>query len=178
MEQLRLRVRFVPRGLTDEREEIEPLVELARQALRARAGGGAGVILRPERYDLVDLNGLGKVPLPHFLAGLTRSDAAGAGPVLAVGIVGRFTIRRRDRPPQPVAVAFLEWADCRWSLWQVLLDANGQEVPDTEIRRSAVEGDPLPDGLGRWWTLGRRLKMTLQLGPAVRPFEPSSEVVH
>ena len=178
MEQLRLRVRIVQRPPSDERDEVEPLIELARAALRARAGGGAGVIVRPERYDLVDLAGIGRVPLPYFVAGLSRSTTEGAGPVLAVGVVGRFLARRRGQDPLPVAVAFLEWPDCRWTMWQVLVDASGDEVQDTEIRRSARDGDALPDGLGRWWSLGRRTRAVVTFGPSVRPFQQSSDVVH
>jgi hypothetical protein len=93
-----------------------------------------------------------------------------------VGIAGRFLLRsgprRRgqaggaragggpgvpasDGPGVPVGVVFLEWADCRWWHWRAVLGADGRPLEGGETLWRAVDGDALPTGVGRWWSLGR-----------------------
>jgi hypothetical protein len=82
-----------------------------------------------------------------------------------VGVVGRFGLRRRGaKQPVHVALVFVEWSDGRWWQWQALLAQDGASLlDDTLIEREAELGDPLPDGLGRWWTLARRRNLRVRL---------------
>jgi hypothetical protein len=123
-----------------------------------------------------------RIPVPAFLAGLTRSRGEGDAEALAVGLAGRFLVRRRSDPQRsgaPVALAFLEWPDNAWWHWRALLDADGAIREDTVTLTRALDGDPLPESLGRWWSLGRRMGYQVQYGP-VRRAEPQrvSEIVH
>ncbi|MEQ1507867.1 MAG: hypothetical protein ABMB14_36905, partial [Myxococcota bacterium] len=119
--------------------------------------------------------------VPLFLAGLSRSggagDEGGLGPALAVGLAGRFVYRARGVGPSPVGLVFLEWPDCRWWSWRVVLDGAGAPVADSESRYCAVDGDALPGGLGRWWSLGRRSGRTVRYGDVV-PAPTASALVH
>ncbi|MEZ4238151.1 MAG: hypothetical protein R3F59_18785 [Myxococcota bacterium] len=173
MPSLRLRVRIVPRQASDPalpdhaEREGEALAELVRD-LVARGGNGAVLaVVRPDRTELVDLGGLvrAKVAVPLFLAGLTRSVPDGQRLPLAVGLAGRFRMRTApDQPGIPVGVVFLEWADCRWWHWRSVLGADGAPVADGETVWRADDGDPLPPGLGRWWSLGRRTGNVVTFG--------------
>ena len=163
MRQVQLRIRTLDRvpaqNVTQEGEHLAGWVQKHVQELSSRPAPVA-VVVRPQRTDLLDLEPVARsgVALNRFLAGLTRSEARPAGPPRAVGVAGTFRFVRgveRDHAV-PVLVAFVEWANCGWWLWQMLLDADGTPMPETEIVRSAFAGDPLPGGIGRWWSLGRR----------------------
>jgi hypothetical protein len=95
-----------------------------------------------------------------------------------VGVAGRFLVRRRDEPGAPVALAFLEWPDCRWWHWRTLLDGEGRAVPDSDTIRRAIDGDPLPGGLGRWWSQSRRAGTVVRYGPVDPPATSASPLVH
>lgn len=200
MQTSRLRIRILPRrpsspstatpdtgsGVApDDRDEQEgrALVSLVRQALE-RGGGAVAVVVRPDRTELIDLRSVveSRIPVPLFLAGLTRSAPEGQRLPLAVGIAGKFVSRRTgDAPGVPVGVVFLEWADCRWWHWRVVLGADGRPLQEGETVWRAVDGDPLPPGLGRWWSLGRRTGNVVQYGP-IDPDDPdrqpASPLVH
>jgi len=70
---------------------------------------------------------------------------------------------------------FLEWPDCSWWHWRALLSAEGEVLDDTITVRSAERGDPLPAQLGRWWSTGRRHRLSLHLRR--RPPVPVAESV-
>jgi hypothetical protein len=153
------------------------LAELVRDA--AASGRGAGPAAVTCRDDgTIEFLPLGPdllrdAPLPLLLAALSRSELAGRRAV-AVGLVGRFRMERRVRgEPVGAAVllAFLEWADCRWVGWRRILDVAGAELGDGDTWLRAEEGDALPDGLGRWWSLGRRTGVSVSFGPAAPPPE-------
>jgi hypothetical protein len=148
----------------------------------AAAKGGApptAVVLRDDgTLDLlaVERDLVADTPLPLLLAGLSRSVLAGRSAV-AVGLIGRFTLERRGPGAPvtaPVLLAFLEWSDCRWVGWRRVLDAPGAR-PDGDALERALDGDPLPDGLGRWWSLGRRTGVQVTFGAARAP---DAELVH
>ncbi len=178
---LRLRIRAQPRTPGTPEAESAHLEDLVRRALDAGGAAPVAVVVQPERAELLELRALVQagVRVAPFLAGLTRSQPEDAGPALAVGVAGRFQVRRGDRHV-PVALAFLEWPDCRWSLWQVLVGPDGQVVPDSDVRRRAEDGDALPLGLGRWWSLGRRTNARVRYAGPLRPVlsEPASPLVH
>lgn len=178
MVQLRLHVRTMARPSAEDDPSGEHLVSLVREATARGNRGAAAVVLRDTRVEIIDLASMSeaKIPLAHFLAALSRSEVEGFGPARAVGLVGRMQRRTREGGV-PVALAFLEWSDCRWWQWIALLGADGQIVTDSETRRRAADGDPLPQGLGRWWTLGRRTKARVQYGPAAPQAKPP-ELVH
>jgi len=136
------------------------------------------VVLRAERVDLVDLGEAYRqgVPTHRLLAGLSRSTIEDGGQVEAVGVMGVVQARRGQATPAvPLAVAFLEWEDCRWWSWRGLLDANGRMIlADTELYASAEQGDPLPATFGRWWSMGRRAGSAMHLAKAA----PDAELVN
>jgi hypothetical protein len=181
MSPLRLRAQFFARlPAADDDAEGEHLVATVRAGVARRARGAAAVIVRSERTEFIDLGGViaARAPVPLFLAGLTRSEPDGKGLPLAVGMFGQLRFRAPGGAVAPVAIAFLEWPDCRWWHWRVVLDASGAPVPDTETIRRASDGDALPAGLGRWWSLGRRTGRIVRYqepGPAA-PIEASSLV--
>ena len=83
------------------------------------------------------------------------------------GPVDRLKARRREEPNAPgvpMAICFIEWPDNRWWFFKALVDPeNAQIREDTAVILRAVEGDPMPGRLGRWWALGRRAGMHLHL---------------
>lgn len=168
---MQLAIRAIERRPASTREaEGTYFADLVQRALAEGEGPDRGspvaVVVRSRRTELVDL----KVPrasgvaLHGFLAGLTRSNPAGRGLPVAVGVAGRFRLKGADGAPVPVGVAFLEWPDCGWWHWQVLLDAGGTPLDATVVRRCAEEGDRMPSGLGRWWSLGRRTGVRVHYG--------------
>ncbi len=176
---MRLRVRRLqrrPDTIDDDAEGLQ-LVTLVRRALQGGAAPTVAVVIRAQGVDIVELAPLIRAgaSLKRFLAALSRSTAPG-GPPEAVGVIGR--VRSRDSssgPRVPEAMVFLEWSDCRWWHWRALLESDGLTLRDgTETVRSAVEGDRMPPGIGRWWSLGRRLGLKAQLTPVAE----TSSVVH
>lgn len=180
MQPLRLRIRMIARRPTDDEGEGEHLVSLVTDALSKGDAGAVAVVIRAERTELVELRGVieAGVPLPMFLGGLTRSEPEGQGLPLAIGLAGRFRMSGPNGGGSPVGLVFLEWPDCRWWQWRVVLDASGKVVPDTETRRRAVDGDSLAGGLGRWWSVGRRTGNVVRFGPAEVPSAQVSSLVH
>lgn len=174
-----------PRLAPDDEAEGERLRDLLQEALERGPAAPVAVVVRAGRTELVHLGHLRgtHTPVFTFLAGLTRSIAEDAGSAEAVGLVGTLQLRnQRDKNavPIPVAVAFLEWEDGRWWEWRALLDADGTTLrEDTSTVRSARQGDPLPDGIGRWWSAGRRRGGTMKLSRAT-PKMPAetSPIVH
>lgn len=178
MVQLRLPIRVLARPADDEDACGEYLASLVREALGRGSKGAVAVVVRSQRTELIELRAIveARIQLAQFLAGLTRSDAQSFGSPLAVGLAGRFTLRRGAQR-SPIALAFLEWPDCRWWQWTTLIDGANQLVVDSEVRHRAIDGDPLPAGLGRWWTLGRRTRTTVHYDSTDRG-EQSAPLVH
>lgn len=177
MPRFQLRLRASPRGeALDDDGEGQRLVELVCRAVAAGGAPIVGVAVRVDRVDIVELPPGGELPLPLLLAGLTRSTADGAGPVEAVGVMG-VAAKRAGEGTAPLAVVFLEWSDCRWWSWRAAVDASERQVRlDTAVVNRAVDGDPLPGRLGRWWSLGRRRGMSVHLsGPPDGPLVPGPE---
>ena len=182
---MKLRIQTLPRQPEiDAQREGQHLAHMVQRALQRRVPAPVAVLVRSDRTDLLDLRSVvaAKHSIHAFIAGLSRSklDQNPDSTVVAVGVAGRFTTRQRNaKVSTPVALAFLEWSDCRWWQWQGLLDGNDALVPDSAIERSAEAGDPLPMGLGRWWTLGRKRRLQVHYR-RVEPVVPvqSSELVH
>lgn len=180
MSGLTLRVRAEDRPLGTDDEEGERLVELIRPRL-ARPGALA-VALREGRAEWYDLGPVAaaRLPIGGFLAALSRSRAGDHPPPLAVGLAGRFQLRRGGGVA-PVGLVFLEWAaDDRWWHWQRLLrDVRpGEDEDELESLTRAVDGDPMPDGLGRWFVRGRRTRATLNFGAERKPAVDGTQLVH
>lgn len=173
MARLTLQLRTLPRG-EDHEDSVwcETLVGWVTRAVASGRAAPAAVVRRPGRVDLLALGPVqkAKVHMPGFLACLTRSELPEAGSPDALAIVGVVrTGRRGGDPAVPMAVVFVEWPDNRWWFWRALLTSDGQIREDTIERRSAVEGDPLPNHFGRWWSHGRRNRLTMRLAPAEPP---------
>jgi hypothetical protein len=146
------------------------LAAMVRSAIDNSGAPAAAVCIRSDRLDLVDLGEVVRQRLsPAFLLTvLTRANAPFAGPVEAVGVLGRFRYRPEPgQPGTPVATVFVEWPDCRWWHWQVLLDPEtGHPVPETETVFRAVDGGRRPASLGGWWSKGRRTRLRARLEPS------------
>lgn len=181
----RLTLRLVHRKV-DPTALPDPLVDILRGALARGGAPPAALVVRGSRLDIAALQPVADagIRIPAFVAALSRSTVAGVDePVAAVGLIGVF---RGDPalvggPDVPVATVFLEWPDSRWTHWRALVDPDTREIREGTITTAAAtDGDPLPDRLGRWWSLGRRRKMSLHLSPtpAVVHDLPGSDLVH
>jgi hypothetical protein len=148
---------------------------------------GALVVVRAASVELLTLrvepgSSAPRVDVHQLLAALAASETL-AGPAEAVGLVGVFRRRRvrwtaQGPAPElgnPVALVFLEWPDGRWTRWEAPMDASGRALQGGAAWTGARHGDPLPDGLGRWWTRMRRWRPTVALSGAP---PPPSGVVH
>jgi hypothetical protein len=154
---LQIRVQSVAREGLDDEALGEQLVRLVRGAQGRGSAAAAAVVVGAERIDIVPLAPIVQARMrpAWFVAGLSRSPFGEVAPD-AVGLIGTFRYRRGpDDPGAPIALSFLEWTDCRWWEWRALIDGTALR-DDTETVRRAVDGVPRPDGLGGWWSLGRR----------------------
>lgn len=144
------------------------LVDLVRHALTRGQPPTVVTVARPDRIEVIGLAPVLEhgVHVGGFIASLTRAelDPPAADP-RAVGLMGTLQVRQSpDGVPVPQATVFLEWPDCRWWHWRALVDpTRGELIEDTATIRRATDGDPLPDGLGRWWSLGRRQPWRVRL---------------
>lgn len=151
----------------DDASHEEQLVGLVLRGVARGAAPPVGVVVRDEVVHLIDVRPAAaqKVAVGRLLAGLTqaRFDDAPDRPQ-AVGVLGTFRLKQRpDEAGAPLVQVFLEWPDCSWWHWRALLDADGEVVQDTVTVQSARDGDPLPKGLGRWWSTARRHNLQLHL---------------
>lgn len=139
--------------------------------------GLRGLVLRDAGLDLVDLDPWRDRPrnLHALLAGLTTTHTGG-GPARAVGLLGTGR-RRQAGGARAVGVVFLEWPDNAWWLWQVHRDPDGRPIDGTALEQGARWGDPLPSGLGRWWSAARRRGLQARLTRHDPP-EAAEHVVH
>ena len=136
-------------------------VELAR-AVAASKVGIAGVVVRERAVELIDPRGPAEqgLGLPTLLGGLTTTMGE-HGVVEAVGVWGEMKRRARGREV-PVVAVFLERADCSWWMWEALT-SGGAVREDTVVERSAIAGDSLPGGIGRYWTWARRSGVKMEV---------------
>jgi hypothetical protein len=182
MPEVRLNVQSLRRASAADDESLgRLLVSLVEGTVeRSGAAPSVAVAVGRDRVDLVPLVPLvrERVDVRGFVAGLTRSELAGAGPIEAVGLMGSFEWRSRGQARgAPLALVFLEWTDCRWWHWRALFDAEHEGlVAGTGTVTSASDGCPKPDALGGWWSLGRRRNLKLKLERV--PGEPPGPVVH
>jgi len=129
----------------------------ALQGLAARLAETSSVtrmlVVRPRSIDTIDPTPLHAdgVPTHQGLIGMARSETR-HGPAEALGLAGRAR-RGPDGPEE--ALLFLEWPDLRWWWWRAPM-VEGQVRRARSLVRDARWGDPMPDGLGRWWSRARR----------------------
>jgi hypothetical protein len=176
----RMRVHSTPRSETPALRSLES--ELLWRLSRAVEGGaplgGAGVVVRARTVDIVDLGDALRqgIHVQAALGSLARTSTEVGGEVEALGWLGRVEAPRADgRGKTPCAAVFLEWEDCRWWLWTARLGAGGVGWQvGTAQERSALEGDALPPGLGRYWTWARRTGQRPRhlAAPGAAPVEP------
>jgi hypothetical protein len=160
---IRLAIASAPADDADDDAVGQHLVALVGAALGRGGAPPSAVVLRGERLEIAALHPVIEAGQhPHaFLAGLSRSSMEGVPqPVAAVGVIGVFRGNPAERDPgptAPLATVFLEWPDGRWWHWRALVELEKRELrEDTAIVRRAVDGDALPDRMGRWWAFGRR----------------------
>ncbi len=120
------------------------------------------VIVRPRSVDLLDPRPLREAGIPFGwqVAGFTDSCTT-HGEVEALGLLGRA---RQGPGGVEHAMAFLEWPDDRWWWWRAPFAGKGVHTAKALVR-DATLGDPMPDGLGRWWLMRRRDGPKVQLEP-------------
>lgn len=164
----RVRVRTLARATLPAHRSLESelLVRLAQAVERGGPIGGVGLVVRARTVDQVDLS-------DAFARGLSVQAAMGSfartttdegGAVEALGWFGRIEVPGgAGRTRAPCAAVFLEWEDCRWWLWSARLGAAGVGWDlGSALERSALDGDALPAGLGRYWTWARRTRQPLR----------------
>ena len=184
-EPLAIRVHSVRLETEDDDSVGEQLIEVVRQSLRKGEFPSAAVVVAAGRADILPLQPMvdGGVSLPAALAGLTATMPDGTRPVLAVGIVGPFEIRRSDQTNEvrQVVTVFLEWTDCRWWHWSIDAEKSGSQLrlkDFTERTDRAVDGSARPDGLGGWWSLARRTGASLSFIPELPRPAAIADLVH
>ena len=148
------------------------LTELVGNALDRGKAPSSAVVVRADRIDIIPLGVLirSRIHVGAFLGGLSRSELAGAGPILCVGVMGRFTWRRHPSDDgMPVGMVFLEWSDGRWWHWRAICGTElGSVIEDTATLDKAADGLPKPSSLGGWWSLGRRRNLNVKLAPRAK----------
>ena len=180
MSNMRLRVSYLARLETSRDEEAEGrhLVTVMKSALGRGGAPPVALMLRGDGVHLLPLGPIAKqgLPVQRFVAGLTRSTMDDQPLVEAVGIMGVVGVRQRHGGPRvPMAVVFLEWPDNRWWCYRALMEADTPTIRDeSETVSSAVEGDSLPAGFGRWWSLARRAGLRVNLSR----FPEENDLVH
>lgn len=135
------------------------------------------LVLRAEQVDWFDAVPLMQGEPVHR----HRMIAAIAGQegVEAVALLGTFRVRAgrgqpgRPPPQQRALLSFIEWPDNRWWASWRMLGEDRQPISDAPIVRAAVDGWPRPGGVGGWFALARRRKLTLTM---VR--KPTDVTVH
>lgn len=165
----RVRVRRTLRASLPGTGSVEAwLVHLVqRSADEGGLGGAAAVVVRAGAVELVDvtLDQEPRIDREALLIGLTGADGE-HGAVEAVGVIGKV-IRRGRRGEIAVALVFLEWEDNRWWCWEAPIAGDGTLREGGALVRSAVDGDALLPGLGRWWCRARRSGLKVRLEPVV-----------
>ena len=102
-------------ALPVDQSTAEYVVSRVRETLLSGRQVGASMLV--QRSDTLDVVGVKKsvpgrrVVLPHLLAGLTSTWTPEGGRVEAIGVAGRFQLRRRGQSLVGVALVFLEWED-------------------------------------------------------------------
>ena len=149
--------------VNDDQTLGERMTKLLLSALERGTPSPAGILVSDGQVDLVELRRVvaERVSVRRFLASLSRVQER---QVDALGMMGVF---RADEDGPRVAMVFLEWPDNRWWQWRALLDGDGAVLAESIAVRSAEDGDPMPPNIGRWWSLGRRLRMLQPVVPAV-----------
>lgn len=178
MSPVQLRVQTADRARLPGDGSVESLltVSVARSLEAHGRLGTALVVVRPAVVELVTVIAGGPIRTLELAAGLTTTVTA-AGPAEAVGLLGRVE-RGARAGTKPVAVVFLEWPDCRWWMWECQLAEGGANLLLPTVReRAAIAGDPLPGGIGRFWTHGRRLRQAVKLSP-IPPTEGEPSAVN
>jgi hypothetical protein len=176
----RVRIHTFPRAVIPAHRSLESelLVRLAQAVERGAPIGGAGLVVRAQTVDQIDLGDAFArgLSVQAAMGSFARTTTDAGGGVEALGWFGRIEAPRpAGRGRVACAAVFLEWEDCRWWLWTARLGEGGVGWHlDTAAERSALEGDALPPGLGRYWTWARRtrqqprhLAATAPLGAAV-----------
>ena len=157
------------------------LVQQVREAIPRKQAGPAVVMARGDRAEVIgirELRGPDLPPTPDAIALMTRASFPDGAAVRAIGLMGVYGYRARPEDPAvPTALVFIEWTDGRWWQWRALIDpSDARLLTETETVLRAVDGLPRPNGLGGWWTRGRRLGGR----PVFRKQAPqqTSDVVH
>ena len=169
MSSLHVSIRTFRRQAT-EQSDAELGSSLVNMLMGATEKGKPAPVAIALRGPLLELHGITQlskqgISIPSYLAALCYSKRLPepSGEVKATGYMGAF-IREREGVKEGRGIVFLEWEDCRWWFWEGKFDPTTKLFEPDECRTlSALEGDAMPQGLGRWWSLARRRNLTLTL---------------
>jgi hypothetical protein len=134
------------------------------------------VALFPDEVEQFDLATVRKAPEPHR----TRLTASILGrPELECGVLaGTMMVNRRGQPPIRGLVVYIEWPDNRWwTSWQPLSDGHMPTSSDPVVRR-AIDGWPMPRGVGGWFSRVRREGLNLRVHQPTPVAQPGLDLVH
>lgn len=120
------------------------------------------LVLRGDTVEQVELGPLiaaGPFHRQRMMAAFAaRPDAECAA------LLGVLPIRFARAPePLPAAVVYIEWPDNRWwTAWR-LISEDHKPLGEEAVIRRAVDGWPMPGGVGGWYALARREQLRLRL---------------
>jgi hypothetical protein len=149
------------------------LLETARERGLPRP---ALVAIHSSRVEQFELAAVRRAAEPHR----TRLIASILGrPELECGVLaGTMTIERRGAPPARGLVVYIEWPDNRWwTAWHPV-DASGAPVESEPSVRRAIDGWPMPRGVGGWFSRVRREGLRLRVQESNPVAQPGLELVH
>lgn len=134
------------------------------------------VAIHERRVEQFDLASVRRVADRHR----TRLIASILGrPELECGMLaGTMTIERRGRAPARGLVVYIEWPDNRWwTAWHPV-DESGTPIEGEPAIRRAVDGWPMPRGVGGWFARVRREGLRLRVREPNPVAQPGLELVH
>ncbi|HCH61985.1 MAG TPA: hypothetical protein DFR83_04215 [Deltaproteobacteria bacterium] len=152
---------------------------MARLVSTARESGlprPALVAIHSQQVEQFDFGSIRQAAEPHR----TRMIASILGrPELECGVfAGTMNVERRGQSSVRGLVVYIEWPDNRWwTAWQPV-GPLGQPADVEPAVRRAVDGWPMPRGVGGWFSRVRREGLRLRVQASSPVAQPGLELVH